>query len=168
MRVSRQAIIVLTARIFKISSNGLNLNKSISMINMRYGTKFTKKFKDYWEIKAVCVFLGEKCGEPISGYPKPSQIKEKTPKNKKVDKAFVKTDNFLRSWEWTALIYKALKKYSRACMCCGSTERPCVDHIKPRSKYPELALTFDNLQILCNLCNKGKSNTDETDWRPNP
>jgi len=41
-----------------------------------------------------------------------------------------------------------------------------VDHIKPRSKYPELSLTFSNLQILCEDCNFGKSNIDQTDWRP--
>jgi 5-methylcytosine-specific restriction endonuclease McrA len=40
-----------------------------------------------------------------------------------------------------------------------------VDHIKPRSKYPALELAEDNLQVLCELCNIGKSNTNETDWR---
>ncbi len=40
-----------------------------------------------------------------------------------------------------------------------------VDHIKPRRKYPELALSRSNLQVLCNLCNHGKGNWDETDWR---
>ncbi len=40
-----------------------------------------------------------------------------------------------------------------------------VDHIKPRSTYPHLVLVEDNLQALCQSCNKGKSNTDETDWR---
>jgi 5-methylcytosine-specific restriction endonuclease McrA len=41
-----------------------------------------------------------------------------------------------------------------------------IDHILPRSKYPELSLVFDNLQVLCESCNLGKSNKDETDWRP--
>jgi 5-methylcytosine-specific restriction endonuclease McrA len=33
-----------------------------------------------------------------------------------------------------------------------------VDHIKPRRKYPHLALVFDNLQVLCHDCNHGKGN----------
>jgi len=41
-----------------------------------------------------------------------------------------------------------------------------IDHIKPRSKYPELTFVFENLQVLCEDCNVGKSNLDETDWRP--
>ena len=40
-----------------------------------------------------------------------------------------------------------------------------VDHIKPRKKYPKLALDVDNLQVLCNECNHGKGNRDDTDWR---
>jgi 5-methylcytosine-specific restriction endonuclease McrA len=40
-----------------------------------------------------------------------------------------------------------------------------VDHIKPRWKYPELSLSFENLQVLCKDCNLGKGGWDETDWR---
>lgn len=40
-----------------------------------------------------------------------------------------------------------------------------VDHIKPRAKFPELALVLDNLQVLCRDCNLGKRHLDETDWR---
>jgi len=40
-----------------------------------------------------------------------------------------------------------------------------VDHIKPRSRYPELSLEIENLQVLCEDCNMGKSNVFETDWR---
>lgn len=43
-----------------------------------------------------------------------------------------------------------------------------VDHIKPRSKYPELELEFTNLQILCADCNLGKRNHDSIDWRGVP
>jgi len=35
-----------------------------------------------------------------------------------------------------------------------------VDHIKPRSKYPELALARENLQILCRRCNSAKGNRE--------
>lgn len=40
-----------------------------------------------------------------------------------------------------------------------------VDHIKPRSLYPELAYDKNNLQILCDDCNIGKLNRFETDYR---
>lgn len=51
-------------------------------------------------------------------------------------------------------------------MCCGSRKNIVVDHIYPISKYPSLSLEFDNLQVLCNDCNQGKSNDDFTDFRP--
>lgn len=76
---------------------------------------------------------------------------------------------FYQSWEWKELRYKVLVKYGAVCMVCGATketDRICVDHIKPRSKYPELALDEDNLQVLCNSCNMGKSNKHELDHRP--
>jgi 5-methylcytosine-specific restriction endonuclease McrA len=56
-------------------------------------------------------------------------------------------------------------------MKCGCTPKDPtktnVDHIKPRRRYPELALEFSNLQILCNRCNKQKGNK-VADYRPRP
>lgn len=81
----------------------------------------------------------------------------------------VMTDAFLLSYEWRRLRMTVLKKYGSRCQCCGATpadgKRMNVDHIKPRRKYPELALTESNLQVLCEDCNHGKGNWDETDWR---
>lgn len=82
-------------------------------------------------------------------------------------RAWVKTADFLFSYEWRKLRMEVIKHYGAICMCCRSETNPIhVDHIKPRKKRPDLALDFDNLQILCDECNHGKGNWDETDWRP--
>lgn len=78
-----------------------------------------------------------------------------------------KTNEFYKSDAWRRLRYKIIKKYGSKCMVCGATDKPIhVDHIKPRSKYPELELDEDNQQVFCDDCNLGKSNLDEIDWRP--
>lgn len=90
----------------------------------------------------------------------------KKPK-KKLKKPIIK-GGFYQSWEWKQLRYKVLLKYNRQCMCCGAMPPNVtlvVDHIKPRSKFPELELKEDNLQVLCNSCNMGKSNKSEMDFR---
>lgn len=65
---------------------------------------------------------------------------------------------------------EALKKHGARCQCCGASPQTGavinVDHVKPRKLFPELALSLDNLQILCHECNHGKGNWDQTDWRP--
>lgn len=76
---------------------------------------------------------------------------------------------FYLSDEWRDVRYRALLKHGGACQCCGATPSPGrplhVDHIKPRSKFPELGLDISNLQILCVDCNLGKRAWDQTDWR---
>ena len=86
-------------------------------------------------------------------------------KKKKVGKA---GDKFYGTYEWRELRYKALQLYGPRCMLCGADSKEakiCVDHIKPRAKYPELELDINNLQILCDACNHGKGRWDETDHR---
>lgn len=82
----------------------------------------------------------------------------------------VSTDAFLSTFEWRRLRMKVIKHYGPVCMCCAATPATGavinVDHIKPRRLFPELALDFDNLQVLCHDCNHGKGNWDQTDWRP--
>ena len=77
--------------------------------------------------------------------------------------------DFYSSGKWKILRHQALVKYGSRCSCCGITPEQGatmhVDHIKPRSKYPELALDIQNLQILCEACNVGKSNLCEVQWR---
>jgi predicted restriction endonuclease len=82
-----------------------------------------------------------------------------------------KSDGFYSNWKWKKARYEAIKKYEQRCMCCGWQvgDTPhgylVVDHIKPRSKYPNLELDVNNLQVLCNDCNMGKSNDSCDDWR---
>lgn len=76
---------------------------------------------------------------------------------------------FYKSDEWLRLRYFAIREYGGRCMCCGTRGDPRnpiqVDHIKPRSLFPQFALDPNNLQVLCRECNLGKSNIDDTDWR---
>lgn len=77
--------------------------------------------------------------------------------------------SFYKSREWRELRYAALEKHGRKCVACGRTPdddvKIHVDHIKPRSKHPELALDINNLQVMCEDCNLGKGNKFATDWR---
>ena len=77
--------------------------------------------------------------------------------------------NFYESREWRELRYTALVKNNGKCECCGSGKHNGkvlhVDHILPRSLFPDRELDGANLQVLCEDCNLGKSNKDVTDWR---
>ena len=78
--------------------------------------------------------------------------------------------DFWRSEGWRRLRYETIKRHGAKCQCCGRNPRQDgiklhVDHIKPRSEYPELALDPDNLQVLCEDCNLGKLDRDTVDWR---
>ena len=78
-------------------------------------------------------------------------------------------DDFYTSDLWRAVWYRVLVANGGRCCACGATakdgHRMHVDHIKPRSKFPELQLEASNLQVLCEACNLGKGNMDSTDWR---
>ncbi len=77
---------------------------------------------------------------------------------------------FLQSPEWKALRARVIACYGGKCMRCAKVPKHSVnvDHIKPRKTHPELALDFDNLQVLCASCNKAKGNKHETDYRGHP
>jgi len=76
---------------------------------------------------------------------------------------------FLQSKAWKRLRLQALKLHGSKCQACGATPANGavlnVDHIKPRLLFPSLALSIDNLQVLCSDCNEGKGNWDMTDFR---
>jgi 5-methylcytosine-specific restriction endonuclease McrA len=97
----------------------------------------------------------------------PKPIKVKKPKKKRREKwKDLATEEFYTSFRWLKLRFEVLKAYGAVCMLCADTGHIVVDHIKPRSKYPALELDFENMQVLCNKCNRGKGAHDETDFRP--
>lgn len=78
-------------------------------------------------------------------------------------------DLFLATWEWRRVRYGVLRDSGGRCARCGLGRHDGavldVDHIVPRRRRPDLALTPSNLQVLCSSCNVGKGSFDETDWR---
>lgn len=72
---------------------------------------------------------------------------------------------FYDSRAWKKLRLRVFKAYFPICMKCGGTKILQVDHIKPRSLFPELELRFNNMQILCRECNMEKSNKNCIDYR---
>lgn len=71
------------------------------------------------------------------------QTREETPAPRGSD--------FYASREWRALRYQALALSDGRCELCGRSKHDGivlhVDHVRPRSKAPELALTAENLQV---------------------
>lgn len=76
---------------------------------------------------------------------------------------------FYRSFEWRSLRYKVLSDNGGKCCLCGRSRKDGVilhvDHIIPLSKNWSKRLDINNLQVLCEDCNMGKSNKDNIDWR---
>ncbi|MGL4475184.1 MAG: HNH endonuclease [Shewanella sp.] len=71
--------------------------------------------------------------------------------------------NFYASEAWRKLRFEVLKRPA-ICVVCHRTPTEHgislhVDHILPRSKHPQLALDINNLQLLCQDCNLGKSDS---------
>jgi 5-methylcytosine-specific restriction endonuclease McrA len=58
---------------------------------------------------------------------------------------------------WDKLSKKA-RKLQPWCTRCGSSSDLTGDHILPISDYPELAVTIENLQVLCRPCNGKRGN----------
>jgi hypothetical protein len=76
----------------------------------------------------------------------------------------VNETDFYRTQEWRSLRVKILAESGRRCLLCGNSPDNGitlhVDHIKPRSLFPELALEKSNLQVLCEDCNLGKMTSE--------
>jgi len=77
------------------------------------------------------------------------------------------SDEFYKSFEWRYLRAFTIALHGNKCLKCGiKPERGKlhIDHIFPRSRYPELALKLTNTQPLCEECNVEK-HTDVVDHR---
>ena len=115
--------------------------------------------KNSWQAVTNARAFGERkrAGKPRHKAPKPPKRKRKV------------IDRFYSSEEWKRLRYKVPTLHGARCQCCGATPQDGavmnVDHIKPRKRYPALALEITNLQVLCAWCNQGKGAIDQTDWR---
>jgi 5-methylcytosine-specific restriction endonuclease McrA len=100
---------------------------------------------------------------------KKNKARKKAAKAAKALAKRVSIPEFYNTEAWKRLRYHALVRDGGRCLCCGRAASDGVtlnvDHIKPRKKYPHLALDLDNLQTLCASCNWGKGASDQTDWR---
>jgi 5-methylcytosine-specific restriction endonuclease McrA len=87
----------------------------------------------------------------------------------KTARTWHRRDDFYTSDLWRSIRYEVIVRDNGKCCACGRSSKDGVvlhvDHIKPRSKFPEKQFELYNLQTLCEDCNIGKSNTDQTDWR---
>lgn len=100
-----------------------------------------------------------------------SLIKKKRVKPAKINPGYSRkaAQDLYVSEEWRRLRYDILREQHGCCQLCGRSRKDGVvlhvDHIIPLSKDWSKRLDRDNLQVLCEDCNLGKSNTDEIDWR---
>ena len=141
-------------------SDGRKNKHLLNVINHHLKTNYTSLIKLWFHIGK---------DKPFTIVQRSKLKKHKNKENKK-HQEYKHGDIFYKSDEWRSLRFKALKLNDGCCVLCGRSKRKHniilhVDHIKPRSKYPELELVLSNLQILCEDCNLGKSNKDDTDWR---
>ena len=81
------------------------------------------------------------------------------------------TPKFYSTSEWRDLriifITKMKKNGKLTCSYCNVSMRECtvhVDHIKPRSVHPELAMDLNNLAISCHKCNSSKGAKSLSAW----
>ncbi|WP_293761469.1 HNH endonuclease signature motif containing protein [uncultured Aquitalea sp.] len=78
---------------------------------------------------------------------------------------------FKQHWNWSRIradVISAWRQGDKRCNGCGTLirgKRIHVDHIKPRSKHPNIRYLKSNLQVLCDRCNIHKNDYDGDDWR---
>lgn len=87
---------------------------------------------------------------------KPERVKSRVIVNQKHQASA----SFFNSTRWKSLRNLALRRDDGICQECKRNGRMAtgnqIDHIKPRSKFPELAYEIENLQTLCARCHNRK------------
>ena len=63
---------------------------------------------------------------------------------------------FYQTSDWQEIRDAVMERDGKACRLCGRREDLTVDHILPKSLYPERALDAENLQVLCRSWNGAK------------
>lgn len=67
---------------------------------------------------------------------------------------------FYASAEWRSIRNTVISEEGPHCYLCNQAivdpNEIAVDHVKPRSSYPELALIRENLRVACRSCNSNK------------
>lgn len=100
-------------------------------------------------------------GEAAKRMPKVNTRLEELARARK--KQIDETNAFYSSSEWRLVREQVIQEQGRVCQECRRriTEDSdvTVDHIKPRSKFPQLALEKSNLQVSCRRCNSAKGAT---------
>lgn len=80
-----------------------------------------------------------------------------------------KRRDFWKTEAWAKARWIAFERAKGRCSVCGKSAadgvRMNVDHIKPRMKYPHLALDQRNLAVLCGQCNWGKGHRDRWNYK---
>ncbi len=110
---------------------------------------------DFNDVYSGTIIRGQRV-EIVNVNPISKNTKSNKTSKKKAKKKYSFSDSVTKDPRWKLLRAKVLKTYGRECMCCGSKQEIQVDHIKPKSIYPELAFDFNNLQVLCRKCNFDK------------
>ena len=76
-------------------------------------------------------------------------------------------EQFYSSPEWYLVRKQVIQENGKICAEChrkiSRNDDVTVDHIKPRIRYPDLALTMNNLRVLCRSCNSRKGDREFTD-----
>jgi 5-methylcytosine-specific restriction endonuclease McrA len=101
---------------------------------------------------------------------KTSTVKRKDSDHESFIPTFQQTQAFYRSVRWreSEARYAAWQFAGNRCLSCGATSHEAkleVDHIKPVKYFWSLRFDKNNVQLLCNRCNRTKGSWDMTDWR---
>lgn len=68
----------------------------------------------------------------------------------------IPTTKYYSKEEWISLRQQVFERDGRLCYKCNCIATQ-VDHVLPKSKFPELAKSLDNLRPICWPCNSRKA-----------